>query len=282
MEVVVGKLAGFCNGVANAVKRAEEVSKQEKTYCLGELVHNRQVIEKLEKNGMTTVEKLEDVPDGSTVIFRAHGVRKEDYEIANSKNLKVIDLTCGNVTLIHRKIQKHDENTFIIVVGEKNHPEVIGSKSFAKNSFVIETEDDILDAYMEYEKSGCDKVFVVAQTTFSSLNFDKILDEIHTNFIETDVEFDKTICDATENRQAEMIKMSKDLNNMIIIGGKNSANTKKLVEIAKQNCENVYHIQTADDLKDIDLSGIEKIGVMAGASTLKEVIDDVRQKLEQM
>lgn len=279
MEVIVGKLAGFCNGVANAVKVAKEVSNGKKTYCFGELVHNKQVIEELEKNGIETVEDLNIIPNNSTVIFRAHGVRKQDYEQAKNKNLNIVDLTCGNVKLIHKKIEDR-KNDFIILIGEKNHPEVIGSKSFSNNCFIIENESDILDAYMEYEKLGCTKVFVVAQTTFSSKKFDELLEEINNNFAETIVEFDKTICLATENRQAEMINMSKEIDNMVIIGGKNSANTRKLVEIAKTNCQNVYHIQTVDDLKNVDLSNVEKIGIAAGASTPKEIIEKVRMYLE--
>lgn len=279
MEVVVGKLAGFCAGVTNAVKKAEEISKKEKVYCFGELVHNKQVVEKLEENGMETVENLECVPNNSTIIFRAHGVKKEDYKKAQEKSLNIIDLTCGNVKIIHEKIEKRNDE-FIILIGERTHPEVIGSKSFSENCFVIECEEDILDAYMEFEKSGCGKVFVISQTTFSSKKFDEILQEINLNFAETIVDFDKTICNATENRQAEMIKLSKEINTMVIIGGKNSANTRKLVDIAKENCKNVYHIQVANDLKNVDLSNVDKIGIMAGASTPQEVIEEVKAYLE--
>lgn len=280
MEVIVGKLAGFCGGVENAVKVAKEEALKGKIYCFGELVHNKQVVEELQKEGMETVEDLNLVPDNSTVIFRAHGVKKEDYKKAVEKKLKVVDLTCGNVKIIHQKIEKREDDEFVIIIGEKNHPEVIGSESFSKNGFVIENESDILDAYMTYEESGCSKVFVIAQTTFSSKKFDELLDEINDNFAETIVEFDKTICMATENRQAEMIKMSKEIDNMVIIGGKNSANTRKLVEIAKTNCQNVYHIQTVEDLKEIDFKSVERIGIAAGASTPKNIIEDVKRYLE--
>lgn len=282
MEVVIGKLAGFCGGVENAVKIAKQEVLKNKIYCFGELVHNKQVVEDLEKNGMETIDNLELVPNNSVVIFRAHGVRKEDYEKAKEKNLKIVDLTCGNVKLIHQKIEKRDKTDFIILIGEKNHPEVIGSKSFSENCFVVENEDDILDSYIEYENSGCEKIFVIAQTTFSSKKFDDLLEEINENFAETIVEFDKTICMATENRQAEMIKMSKEIDNMIIIGGKNSANTRKLVDIAKENCQNVYHIQTVEDLKELDLKNINKIGIAAGASTPKTSINEVKEYLEKI
>ena len=278
MEVVVGKLAGFCPGVAMTVEKANNIlNEKENVYCLGEIVHNRQVVEKLENRGMKTVSSIEEIRDGANVIFRAHGEAKKIYDRAKEKNLKIFDLTCGKVKAIHIKVERENNKSFIIIVGDKSHPEVIGTKGFAtENCFVIENSDDILDAYMEYEKTNLGRVFVVSQTTFSSSEFDKIAEEIKHNFIEADVIIDKTICDATSLRQNEVRSLAKELNNMVIIGGKNSANTKELAEIAKESCENVYHIQTKDDLKNIDFSGIEKIGIMAGASTPKESIEEVR------
>ena len=123
MEVVIGKMAGFCAGVENAVKKAEECIKEKGTvYCLGEIVHNKQVIEELEKKGMKTVETLEEVPNGSTVIFRAHGEPEERYEEAKQKRLEIKDLTCGNVTVIHRKVEKERDDSFIVILGKKKHP----------------------------------------------------------------------------------------------------------------------------------------------------------------
>ena len=283
MEVVVGKLAGFCKGVEFAVENAEKNLNGEKVYCLGELVHNRQVVENLEEKGMITVECIDEIPDGSTVIFRAHGEPKSIYEKAEKKNLKIIDLTCGNVKRIHQKVEKESERSFIIILGKKNHPEVIGTKGFAgENSFVIETEDDILDAYIEFEKTNLESVYVVAQTTFSSKLFDELSKEIETNFIEVDVIIDKTICMATESRQKEVDKMSNIFHNMVIIGGKNSSNTKELVKLAEKKCENVYAVQTVEDLKQIDFKGIDKVGIMAGASTPKSSINEVKKYLESL
>lgn len=281
MEVVVGKLAGFCPGVQTTVEKANKIlDEKEIVYCLGEIVHNKQVIEKLENRGMKTIESILDAPNGATVIFRAHGEAKEVYNKAMKKGIDIKDLTCGKVKAIHIKVEKEKDNSFIIIVGNRKHPEVIGTKGFAgDNSFVVESSDDILDAYMEYEKTNIGKVFVVAQTTFSSSEFDKISEEIKNNFVEADVIIDKTICDATSLRQNEVRALAKDLHNMIIIGGKNSANTKELAEIAKEYCKNVYHIQTKEDLKNIDLLNVDKIGIMAGASTPKESIIEVEEAL---
>lgn len=281
MEIVIGKTAGFCAGVNYAVKMAEENIKNEKIYCLGELVHNGQVINKLEKKGMITVDDIEKVPNNSKVIFRAHGEPEIIYKKAKEKGLEIIDLTCGRVKLIHDKVQKEKDKSFIIIVGKAKHPEVIGIKGFAgENSYIIENEDDILDAYMKYEKNKTGRVFVVSQTTFSSEKFDKLRKEIETNFIEADVIVDKTICDATEKRQKETREIAKDFHTMIIIGGKNSSNTRELVNVAKEECENVYSIETAEELKKIDFSNIDKVGIMAGASTPKESITEIEEFLK--
>ena len=251
MKVVIGKLAGFCKGVEYAIEKAEKELENKKIYCLGEIVHNRQVVQKLEEKGMITVNDIEEVPNNEIVIFRAHGESKKIYEKAKEKNLQIVDLTCGNVKRIHAKVEKESDKSFVIILGKRNHPEVIGTKGFANNnSFVIETEDDILDAYMEYEKTSLGSVYVVAQTTYSSSYFDILAEEIKKNFIETDVIIDKTICMATEERQKEAKDMSKEFNTMIIIGGKNSSNTKELVKIAQQECENIYSIETIKDLEN--------------------------------
>lgn len=282
MEVYIGKTAGFCSGVKNAINKAEEItSKKTGIYCLGEIVHNKQVIKSLEANGMITINNIEEVPNGETVIFRAHGEAKKIYEIAKEKKLEIIDTTCGKVKAIHIKVEREKENAFIIIVGKKQHPETIGIKGFSgENSFIIEDEDDILDAYIEYEKTNLGKVFVIAQTTFSSQLFDKIVEQIETNFIEADVVVDKTICDTTEIRQAETKKMAKEFYYMFIIGGKNSANTIELVKIAQAYCENVYSIETVEDIKHLKFDANKNAGIIAGASTPQESILGVKEYLE--
>ena len=283
MEVIVGKLAGFCFGVQNAVDCAEkELDLNNNIYCLGEIVHNEQVIKNLEKKGMITVNNIDEVPDDSKVIFRAHGESQIIYEKAKQKHLEVIDLTCPKVKAIHMKVEREKDKSFIIIVGKKSHPEIIGTKGFAgENSFVIENEDEILDAYMEYEKTNLGRVYVVSQTTFSSSKFDKLSEEIQLNFCEADVIIDKTIC------------------KMIIIGGKHSSNTKELAKVSEENCGNVLLVQNVDDLQykeifnkskiEVMTGGVQiipdlkkelidenyKIGIMAGASTPKQSIDEI-------
>lgn len=284
MEVIVGKYAGFCGGVKIAIQKTEEaVSKNENMYCLGEVIHNKQVIENLEAKGLKIVDSIDEVPDSSTMIIRAHGEAEKIYEIAKERNIEIIDTTCGNVKIIHDKVKKAKLDSFIIIVGNKNHPEVIGTLGFAgENSYVIQDEDDILDSYMEYEKTNLGKVYVVSQTTFSSKKFDELEKEIYTNFIEADVVVDKTICNATEIRQKECEELSKKVDIMIVIGGKNSANTKKLADISEINCEKVYWIQTLQDLKNETFDVSKKVGIVAGASTPSDIIEEVKNFLERV
>ncbi len=284
MEVIVGKLAGFCPGVSNAVKKTLEIAnKESKIYCYGELVHNRQVVENLERNGVVTVDDISVIPDNSIVVFRAHGVKESTYEIAKQKSLNIIDLTCGNVKIIHDKVKKARKDNFIIIVGDKEHPENIGTKDFAgENSFVISSSDEIIDAYKKFEESNLNKVYVVSQTTFNIKKFEDLTKEIEENFCEVPVIVDNTICRATELRQEEVEKLSKNVDIMIVIGGKNSANTQKLVQISEKNCKIVYHIQTKDDLQDIEFDKNAKIGIVAGASTPNNIIIEVEKYIMEM
>ena len=250
MEIIIGKLAGFCYGVNNAVTKAEEIVKSEKdVYCVGEIVHNRQVVEKLESFGMKTVENVCEVPNGKTIIFRSHGMPKEAYDEARIKKLKLYDLTCPSVKGLHNKVLKNKDRFFIILVGKKNHPENIGTISFAgDNSFILEDVDDIVECYQKYEESGLKDVYVLFQTTFSMSKAESISEELKHEFYETDVIIDNTICNATEQRQKEVKQIAQNVDKMIIIGGKNSSNTLKLVQISQEFCAKVYHVETKEEL----------------------------------
>ena len=284
MEVIVGKYAGFCGGVKNAVEQTEKaVEENEVMYCLGEVVHNRQVIANLESKGLIIVNSIDEVPENSKMIIRAHGEKEEIYNIAKNKNIEIIDTTCGVVKSIHNKVKSASKDSFIILIGERTHPEIIGTSGFAgDNYYIVEEESDILDSYMEYEKTNLGKVYVCSQTTFNSKKFDELSKEIEHNFYEADVIIDKTICNSTEIRQKACVELSKNVDSMIIIGGKNSANTKKLADISKANLEKVFWIQTLEDLKNEDLSNINKIGIMAGASTPNYIIEEVEKYLKNL
>ena len=271
MDIIIGKYSGFCRGVSNTIKRAnEELSKDNNIYCLGEIVHNERVIEMLEDKGMKTVNDISLVPDKAKCIFRAHGERREIYEEAKRRGIEVIDLSCGKVIAIRKKIEKK-KDSFIILIGKKNHPEVIGNFSFATTGMIVETKEDIDKAIAEFNKSNLDKIYVCGQTTFEEDKFLQLVDEIKNKI--SNIEVDNTICSATHDRQSETKELSKRVDCMLIVGGKNSSNTKELYNISKENIT-TYLIQDVNDLNELDLN-YNTIGIMAGASTPDIVIEEI-------
>lgn len=286
MEIIVGKTAGFCYGVKRAIDGVKEESKNNKLFCIGEIVHNRQVIEDLQNKGVNFVEDISKVHDAkSKVAIRAHGVKKEIYEIANKNKIDIIDYTCPNVLRIHEIAKEYAEKGFyIILCGKKEHPENIGTISYCgKNYSVIQDEKELKEALKRFEKTKIKKLLVISQTTFSLKKFSLIEQAIKEELKDKEnIIIKNTICRATELRQKETEELSKKVDLMIIIGGKNSSNTIKLYEIAQKYCRNSICIETADELQIEKISKYEKIGIMAGASTPKESIDNVIKKLEKV
>ena len=283
MEIIVGKTAGFCYGVKRAVDGAkEEVNNIKKIYCLGEIVHNKQVVEELEDDGITFINTIEEAK-GKTII-RAHGVAKNIYEKAKELNIKLIDYTCPNVLKIHKIADEYySKGYFIVLCGSKKHPENIGTISHCGNNyFVIEKEDETFKALQYFKKSKLQKLLLISQTTYSLEKF-YVIEEIIKNELENDKEIviKNTICKATELRQKETEEISNKVDYMIIIGGTNSSNTKKLFDIAKKNCKNCICIETAKELNVQDLRKYNKIGIMAGASTPKKSIEEVYEILRK-
>lgn len=280
MKITIGKTSGFCNGVENTVKRAGNALGNEKVYCLGEIVHNERVIHDLEANGMITINKIEDAPNNSKVIIRAHGELKETYDKAKEKNIEILDLTCGKIKAIRVKISKKIDDHYIIIIGKKNHPESLGVLSFSgDNSNIIEDKEDINEIIDKVNNSLLNKIYIVSQTTFNSDKFDELISIIK-NKTTKEVIVDKTICDATSKRQNETRELSKIVDTMIIVGGKKSSNTKELEIIAKENCDNVILIQEKNDLNNNQIVG-EHIGIMAGASTPTIVVEEIIKELKQ-
>ncbi len=281
MEIIVGKTAGFCYGVKRAVEGAKKVVKEsENVYGLGEIVHNKDVVKQLENLGMHFIEDIREAK-GKTII-RAHGIPKQVYQEAEKKQIELIDYTCPKVLKIHEIAEEYAKNGYyIFLLGNRKHPEIIGTLSYCgENKFVIEKEEDALKALEVLEKSEIKKLLVISQTTYSLEKF-YIIEEIIKNELSRDIELviKNTICQATEIRQKETEEMSKKVDCMIIIGGRNSSNTKKLYDIAKQNCKMVIFIENE---KEINLDAIgrkDKIGIMAGASTPEESIKKVVSKL---
>lgn len=283
MEILLGKTAGFCGGVSFAVKSSErDLDKYNKIYCLGELVHNKEVINKLENKGLIIVEDISDAKE--RVIIRAHGVEKNIYEKAKEMNIELLDYTCKKVLLIHNLVEEYaKKGYYIILIGESNHPEVIGTYSFCgEYKSKVNKVEDLDNVIEDIKKSSINKVLVVAQTTFNGLKFDEIVEQLKEKLdANIELEINKTICNATMLRQTETIELAKKVELMIIIGGKNSSNTNKLYELSKKYCENAIVIETYKEIDKDFVKKFEKVGIMAGASTPKESIDEVIEYIEK-
>ena len=276
MEIIVGKYSGFCAGVNNTYIKAKKEVNKGKTYCLGQLIHNDQVIRELEEMGMITVNMIELVPDNSRVIFRAHGEPVEKYEYAKNHNLEIVDLTCGKVRIIHDKVSLEKDNSFIFIIGKKTHPEIIGTSGFSGNDYsIIDSIEDIDIAIKKFKKSNKDKIYIVSQTTYSSNKFDLLVNNIQNKIKNTIIKVDKTICDATEKRQKEVLELSKKCNIILVLGSSNSSNTKELYNIAIDKCKEVYFIEDESDINTIKFNNNDIIGVVAGASAPKYFIDKI-------
>ena len=277
MEVVIGKTAGFCGGVFNSVKKTEEyLEEYGNLYCLGELVHNKHVVDKLTNKGLMIVDNLDDIFD-SKVIVRAHGIPKEIYELAKEHNVELLDLTCPKVLKIHDIAKDYvNDGYYVVLIAKRDHPEAIGTYSYCgNNSFVLENDTQIEDLVNNINNSSCNKVAIIAQTTFSVKGFNDLCELIKSQIVDKEIVINNTICNATSIRQEETERLSREVDTMIIVGGKNSSNTKKLYEVALRNCSNSIIIE---DINDLDVSKIidsKKVGVMAGASTPNECIDEV-------
>ena len=286
-KIEIGQPAGFCYGVKRAVEGAEKEIKNSETpvYCLGEIVHNKQVVEDLKNKGIIFVEGINDV--NGTAIIRAHGVQKEIYEEAQQKNIELKDYTCPNVLRIHKIAEEYaKKGYFIFLCGSKKHPENIGTISHCtENSYIIEKENDTFKALEKLEKSGIKKLLVISQTTYSLEKF-YIIREIIKNELPRNIELviKNTICATTEQRQIETKELSKKVDMMIIIGGKNSSNTKKLYEIALENCPKAVCIENFEELENMqnEIKNVNKIGIMAGASTPQKSIKEAVKYLNQI
>lgn len=263
--IKVAKTAGFCYGVKRAVDGVYEAIGNGKIATLGPVIHNPQVIDDLRQKGVFYYDKVSDIPSDCRVIIRAHGVGKQIYEELADR--EYIDLTCPYVKKIHRIVSEHYEKGYkIIIVGDEKHPEVIGINGWCENE-----ADIIYDENAKISEDLAEKyICVVAQTTINREKFGKIVQNIKKTCKSTMI-FD-TICIATRDRQAEADSLSKESDMMIVIGGRESSNTRKLYEISKSNCPLTYLVET---IADIPQERYNKIGITAGASTPGRFIEEV-------
>ena len=273
MQIITAKHSGFCFGVRAAVETAIKYAG-ENVYCLGEIIHNENVVARLEREGVKTVKSLDEVPSGK-VIIRSHGVGKGIYEEAERRGLEIIDLTCPFVKKIHKLVYEHSGmGETVVIIGKPNHPEVIGVGGWSVSPVkVIESAEQLYDVKRELEKA--EKVCFVAQTTFSRKKYDEIVKKIPNCGLKT-VEIFDTICYTTTERQIEAMDLASVSDKVLVVGSKNSSNTTKLFDTCKAIQPKTYHIERVADLKNIVFDPRDKIAIVAGASTPEELIVEVK------
>ena len=277
MEIKLAKTAGFCFGVHRAVDTVYEQIKEGTApiYTYGPIVHNETVVKELEAQGvqvLNTKEELSGLKEG-TVIIRAHGVGKEIYDLLESKAINLVDATCPFVRKIHHIVQKEEANgRKILIIGNARHPEVEGIRGWCSaSSYVVESVEEAQNFTIDPKEKLC----IVSQTTFNYKKFKDMVEIISKKGY--DIIVLNTICSATEERQTEARQIASEADAMIVIGGSHSSNTQKLFEICKKECENTYHIQELDDLDLKTLQSIRCVGITAGASTPKKIIEEVQK-----
>ncbi|MFA9465749.1 MAG: 4-hydroxy-3-methylbut-2-enyl diphosphate reductase [Velocimicrobium sp.] len=275
MNVQLAKSAGFCFGVKRAVDVVyDAIGKGKKVYTYGPIIHNDEVVNDLKSRGVSVIhslEKLHTIEKG-IVIIRSHGISKREYECIENSGFEIIDATCPFVKKIHNSVEKKSKNgDVVIIVGNDGHPEVEGIKGWCNKKFLVVGS---IEEAEKCEVSFGQNVFVVAQTTFNYKKFKDIVEIISKKGY--DILALNTICNATEERQTEASNLAKVCDAMIVIGGKQSSNTRKLYEICKEECADTYYIQTLVDLDLDKLRSFRSVGITAGASTPNNIIKEVQ------
>lgn len=282
MKIVLSKYAGFCFGVKRAMETAWKNISKESVYSLGDLIHNKQAIEKYKEKGLNVIENLEEIKnkENASIIIRSHGVSKKVYEDIKQKKFKIVDTTCPFVKKIQKIVNDYYKKGYtIIIVGDKNHPEIIGINGWCENSaFIIKNKKEATDLFLyDNDKKYC----VVGQTTLNA-NIYEECSEILKEKVEQ-IEIFNTICSATRERQDDAKNISSRVDLMIVIGGFHSSNTQKLVQICLQNCK-TFSVETLSDLKkyDSELLNSKSVGITAGASTPDWIIEEILDYLKKI
>ena len=285
MDIVLAKSAGFCFGVKRAVNSVYDEIENHNTgiYTNGPIIHNEQVVQDMESKGVKVIDDLEGlkiITEG-TVIIRSHGVEKSIYDLLENKKIRIVDATCPFVKKIHKIVFEESANgREVIIIGNDKHPEVEGIKGWVNGkAWVVNNSEDVEKITIKSDSKVC----IVSQTTFNHNKFKYLVEIIEKKGY--DINVVNTICNATHERQAEAKEISSKVEAMIVIGGRHSSNTQKLYDICKEECKNTFFIQTTDDLKEgsefysymksCEGNSLKSIGITAGASTPKNIIEEV-------
>jgi 4-hydroxy-3-methylbut-2-enyl diphosphate reductase len=275
MKIILAESAGFCFGVKRATSMAFEAAEHYHQICsLGPIIHSPQLVRKLEEKGVRVIEKVDDIPEGA-VIIRSHGVTAEELDGILAREMKIVDATCPFV----KKAQDHAallsrEGYVVILVGEAEHPEVQGIVSYARDGEVYV----VADRRAAEELPRKSRIGVVAQTTQSFENLRQVVEVCLEKSKELRVF--NTICSATTVRQNEARNVARQADMMLVIGGFNSANTNRLAQICQEIQPRTYHVETAEQIDPAWFSGVATVGITAGASTPRWIIDEVLQRVE--
>ena len=275
MELTIGKHAGFCFGVRRAVQTAfDAATAQVPCVTLGPLIHNPQEVERLTRAGIRAVTSLDEVAPGQTVIIRSHGVTPDVYAQCEARGIRYIDATCPHVAHIHQLVKAYSEHgDVVLIVGEAEHPEVVGIAGWAAGPVFI-----LPDAQAARAAQLPRRAMVVAQTTIRRERFEEVLAVLRERVGELTVRM--TICAATSQRQQEAGELSRQADVMVVVGGRNSSNTQKLYETCRARCPRTLLVETPEDLPEGAFSATDRVAITAGASTPQWLLDQVRARIE--
>ena len=286
MKVKVAETAGFCFGVKRAVDKVYELidTEQKPIFTLGPIIHNEGVVADLEARGVHVITEADlDSPDDTlqngTVVIRSHGVGKSIYDKLKEKNISYVDVTCPFVLKIHRIVEKESlAGNHIIIIGDKDHPEVQGICGWCQGPYTVIKNQEEAEAFVPQKGK---KISIVSQTTFNYNKFKDLVEILckkrYDNNVLNILNILNTICNATEERQREAKNIAGEVDTMLVVGGRHSSNTQKLFEICKKECGNTYYIQTPVDLDSEMFQCSSYVGITAGASTPKKIIEEVQE-----
>lgn len=280
MKIILAEKAGYCFGITNAMALADQTLQDETKqpiYCLGDLSHNRQEMQRLENLGIRKVDTVDEIDEtkGGTVIIRSHGVAKSVLDAVAAKGFEIVDATCPFVRAMQRKVYDYYHKGYqIVIVGNAAHPEVVGATGWCDGKAIVINSVEEAKALPHM-----DKVCVVAQTTAIEQKFNAITDVLQAKADECQIF--NTICSATAERQAAAVETAKRVEYMIVVGGYHSSNTQKLVEVCRKHCGNTCHIETAGELDLAEIRKYNTVGITAGASTPDWIVKEVTERMEE-
>ena len=281
-KIIVAESAGFCFGVNRAINILYKLIDENKPTCtLGPIIHNMQMVNELREKGVRTIDKISEVKENETIVIRSHGVPQSIVDEINERHLDYIDATCPFVSKIHKIVSETDDDSIVIIAGDKNHPEVQGIMGHCKSKcYTFKNQEELQELFSIIPQKNYKTIKIVAQTTFDLKEWEKSLKSLKNVYTNTKI-FD-TICNATSIRQREAANISKSVDLMFVIGDKHSSNSFKLYSICSSNCENTFFIETADELPLEMVKKADSIGVTAGASTPARIIKEVLDKMSEV